>query len=85
MLTVLFFGQLRERLATPRLMVDIQHLGPPLTVNSLYVYLSERGPVWQELINSNNCLVAVNQTMATKATEIKRNDEVALFPPVTGG
>jgi sulfur-carrier protein len=51
----------------------------------LCAYLSERGPLWEELIHSNNCLVAVNQTMATRATLLSNNDEIAFFPPVTGG
>jgi sulfur-carrier protein len=85
MLTILFFGQLRERLNTERLNIDSIELAKPTTVASLCAYLSERGPLWKELIHSNNCLVAVNQTMATRATLLSNNDEIAFFPPVTGG
>lgn len=85
MLTILFFGQLRERLATERLSIDIQDIAKPATVANLCSHLSNFGPLWQELLNSASCLVAVNQTMATRTTAISENDEIALFPPVTGG
>ena len=32
-----------------------------------------------------NTLVAVNQEYANNATQVKSGDEVAFFPPVTGG
>ncbi|MEP7703663.1 molybdopterin converting factor subunit 1 [Paraglaciecola sp. 25GB23A] len=85
MLSILFFGQLRERLNTERLTVDISTLVKPYTVASLFTYLSDKGLHWEELIRADNCLVAVNQTMATQNTLISADDEVALFPPVTGG
>jgi molybdopterin synthase sulfur carrier subunit len=85
MLSILFFGQLRERLNTERLTVDISTLAKPNTVGSLCAYLSDLGPQWAELIRVDNCLVAVNQTMATQNTAINADDEIALFPPVTGG
>lgn len=85
MISILFFGQLRERLATDQLRVDVSALSAPPTVQSLREHLGQKGQEWQALLNSANCLVAVNQTMATDETRLHANDEVALFPPVTGG
>lgn len=85
MINILFFGQLRERLATDALTLDITQLSPPCTVQSLRDFLGQKGSEWQTLINADNCLVAVNQTMASNQTQLQANDEVALFPPVTGG
>ena len=85
MLSILFFGQLRERLKTDKLSVDLTTLGNKPTVQALRVHLAKSGELWQELLNSGNCLVAVNQTMATDETVLTSHDEVALFPPVTGG
>ncbi|MFE8072461.1 MoaD/ThiS family protein [Marinobacteraceae bacterium S3BR75-40.1] len=36
-------------------------------------------------LTANPCLVAVNQAMAHAGDVIRAGDEVALFPPVTGG
>ncbi len=45
--------------------------------------------VWSELnpnqIMPDNTLVAINKTYATWNEELKSGDEVAFFPPVTGG
>ena len=85
MLTVLFFGQLRERLQTDKLHVDLAKLEGQPTVQALRVYLSQTNNLWQELLVNDQCLVAVNQTMALEDTLLNSHDEVALFPPVTGG
>tara|TARA_R110000868_G_scaffold338912_2_gene599677 strand:+ start:72 stop:329 length:258 start_codon:yes stop_codon:yes gene_type:complete len=85
MLTILFFGQLRERLQTDSLVFDLEKLGEQPTVKTLRNYLSQTGSVWKELLVNEQCLVAVNQTMATDTTLLTNRDEVALFPPVTGG
>ncbi|WP_340678679.1 MoaD/ThiS family protein [Paraglaciecola sp.] len=85
MLSILFFGQLRERLETDKLSVDITKLAALPTVLALREYLGQSGELWQELLMSGQCLVAVNQTMATDETLLGNDDEVALFPPVTGG
>ena len=85
MLSILFFGQLRERLKTDKLSLDITKLNAQPTVLALREYLGQSGGLWQELLNSGQCLVAVNQTMANDQTVLSGDDEVALFPPVTGG
>ncbi|MGO4893451.1 MoaD/ThiS family protein [Flavobacterium sp. W21_SRS_FM6] len=85
MLKVVFFGQIRERLATDQLSLDIAQLPTPLTVKALCEYLASKGEQWRELITTHSCLIAVNQTMANLDTPINGHDEVAIFPPVTGG
>jgi molybdopterin synthase sulfur carrier subunit len=51
----------------------------------LRAHLTERGDKWQLALESGKLLVAVNQTICHLDTEIKDGDEVAFFPPVTGG
>jgi molybdopterin synthase sulfur carrier subunit len=42
------------------------------------------GPAWRSA-TMPNLRVAVNQEMARPDTPVKAGDEVAFFPPVTGG
>ena len=49
-------------------------------------WLSARGGAWAtELAAGRAFRVAVNQQMATPATAVRDGDEIAIFPPVTGG
>ena len=81
MLKVLFFGQLKEVLNTSMLNVEAEHK----TVLDLRQSLQTQGQAWQENLAFGKALVAVNQTMASEDVELASNDEVAFFPPVTGG
>jgi molybdopterin synthase sulfur carrier subunit len=84
MVTVLFFAALRESLGTSRELVPIA--GPNATVAMLLETLRARDAAWaQALAPGRNWRVAVNQQMASLATPLKAGDEVAIFPPVTGG
>jgi molybdopterin synthase sulfur carrier subunit len=81
---LLFFASLRERLGIPGEEVDV----PPAvtTVGGLRDHLRERGGAWAEVFAPNRAVrAAVNQDMAKPAAPIKAGDEVAFFPPVTGG
>ncbi len=48
--------------------------------------LIKRDGIWrQEFTGDNKILIAVNQEMGTADTVVDDGDEVAFFPPVTGG
>ena len=83
MITVLYFAGLRERLGTAQESLPL----PPgiATVAQLRDHLAARGEPWQALAQMSNLRAAVNQDMATADAAIKDGDEVAFFPPVTGG
>ena len=84
MVTVLFFAALRESLGTSRELVAIA--GPDTTVAMLVESLRRRDGAWSEAFApGRSWRVAVNQRMASLATPLKAGDEVAFFPPVTGG
>ncbi|MFT2090818.1 molybdopterin converting factor subunit 1 [Paraglaciecola sp. 2405UD69-4] len=86
MITILFFGQLKERINTTRLTLEFSNDGVTLdTVAKLRDVLVVKGDVWRENLGFGTALVAVNQQMASEDTIIKDADEVAFFPPVTGG
>jgi molybdopterin synthase sulfur carrier subunit len=82
--TLLYFASLRETLGCSREQVALS--GSTETVASLLDQLRSREGRWtQALAPGKQWRVAVNQQMADLATPIKPGDEVAFFPPVTGG
>jgi len=79
---VLYFASLREQVGMPGEDLDVS----PTTVAGLRTLLMARGGAWQSALAQGKALrVAVNQEMAQAATPVKSGDEVAFFPPVTGG
>lgn len=86
MLKVLFFGQLKEVIKTEILEIDIIQNGKQLnTVAMLRSVLQAKGEIWNEYLAYGKALVAVNQEMTSDDTELNDADEIAFFPPVTGG
>ena len=81
---ILSLASLREQLGKADEDLDI----PPATstVAGLRALLMARGGAWQAALAQGRALrVAVNQEMAQPATPVKPGDEIAFFPPVTGG
>jgi molybdopterin synthase sulfur carrier subunit len=84
MVNVLFFASLRESLGVSRETVALP--GANATVATLVEALRARDGRWSEAFaHGKTWRVAVNQRMASLATPIAPGDEVAFFPPVTGG
>lgn len=78
-----FFARFREKLAISE---EVYTLNSASTVKQLFQQLAQRGEVWSSIFDgSQNVLVAINQDMATLTSLISEGDEVAFFPPVTGG
>lgn len=82
MIKVLFFASLRERLKTQETRIAADHLTQAGDVRRALI---QAHPEWQETLDDSRLLVAVNQTMARPGTPVQDGDEVAFFPPVTGG
>jgi molybdopterin synthase sulfur carrier subunit len=82
-ITVLYFAGLREELGSRG--EELPLLDGVETVGALREHIAARGEPWQRLLRSKNLRAAVNQTMAAFETPIGDGDEVAFFPPVTGG
>ena len=84
MVTILYFASLRETLGCSREQVALPSASA--TVSSLVEQLRGREGRWPEAFApGKSWRVAVNQRMADLATPVKPGDEVAFFPPVTGG
>lgn len=81
MIKVLFFAQVRELVGCDSLEID-QDVA---TVEELRQILAQRGSRWELALESGKLLMAVNQTLVEGSTPLRQGDEVAFFPPVTGG
>lgn len=84
MIKILYFASVRERLnkseETMELPAEIN------TVAKLVALLSATNPEFRQLNEGGQpLLVSVNQTVADGSSSLAENDEVAFFPPMTGG
>jgi sulfur-carrier protein len=83
-LRVLYFARLREalgvakeELAVPDSVTDIQ---------ALMAWLAARGGTWQqEFAGCRPLRAAINQELVANSACFRTGDEIAFFPPVTGG
>ncbi|KOO02709.1 molybdopterin synthase sulfur carrier subunit [Vibrio nereis] len=81
MIKVLFFAQTRELVGTDELTLDAQFE----TVEALRAHLAAQPGKWDLALEPGKLLAAVNQSIVPLEYEISDGDEVAFFPPVTGG
>ena len=90
MLEIRYFASVREALGS-----DGEDLPKPHgvhTVGDLIGYLRQRNPAFDKLLQGQGqsqgqqpILTAVNQTVASPQQAVGDDDEVAFFPPMTGG
>lgn len=78
---VLYFASLKEALGMSGEAVELP--ADVATVGALRDWLVAQGR--EKLASAKNLRCAVNQNMAGLDTAVKEGDEVAFFPPVTGG
>ncbi len=85
MLKVVFFARLREAVNMDEISFDLGN-EPIKTVADVIQILTERYKNFKDYIQHNNRLmVAVNQEIVDENKEVNPGDELAIFPPVTGG
>jgi molybdopterin synthase sulfur carrier subunit len=81
---LLYFARLREVLGLDREILSLAQAEPSLA--DLLTELRRRGGVWsEELAEGRAFRMAVNQDIAGPEARLRDQDEVAIFPPVTGG
>jgi molybdopterin synthase sulfur carrier subunit len=81
-LHVLYFARLRERFGRAEENLELSGT----TAADLVAQLQARGGVWAEELAAGRAFrVAVNQDIVALDAALADNDEVAIFPPVTGG
>lgn len=81
MIKILFFAQVRELVNTDSLTLDATFDD----VEALRAHLAGQGDRWALALESGKLLAAVNQTLVEFNHPVRAGDEVAFFPPVTGG
>lgn len=81
MITVLFFAQVRELVGTDRLELSEHYPN----VESLRQSLVKRSDRWALALEDGKLLTAVNQSFVPTTHPLTDGDEIAFFPPVTGG
>jgi molybdopterin synthase sulfur carrier subunit len=84
MINIKYFARLSEALKVKS--EEVEFSEEINTVESLIQTLVGRGEPWiSEFSIENKILVAVNQELSNRQATLKQGDEVAFFPPVTGG
>ncbi len=84
MMQLLYFGWVRAKIG-----VGGENIDPPdgvIDVRTLVSWLQKRGGGYAEALADLSVVkVAVNQQLADLDAAVGKGDEVALFPPMTGG
>lgn len=81
MINVLFFAQVRELVDCDALQLEFAFKD----VEQLRAELAAKSDRWALALESGKLLAAVNQTLVSFEHPLTDGDEVAFFPPVTGG
>jgi sulfur-carrier protein len=84
MVELVYLARLRDAFGTARESVELPN--DISSVAGLLEWLRARGGAWaRELAPGRAVRVAVNHDVARDDAPLKAGDEIALFPPVTGG
>ena len=78
---ILFFARLRDSIGCAETSLTLQQ---PTSVQQVVALLLAQHPDWSDAF-STPVLVAINQNMADMDASVSNDDELAFFPPVTGG
>jgi len=84
MLTLVYFARFREALGKDQEQFALSE-GVKTVAQLIDQLVAERGSDWEAVLKAPNLLVAVNQEMVDAQQVIQDGDEIAFFPPVTGG
>jgi len=88
MINVLYFASLKDAVGMSAEEIDLDAVISDAAikdVGSLRDWLCQRGGPWQSALSQQRLMTAVNQEIARPDTPVSDGDEVAFFPPVTGG
>ena len=84
MIRLMYFASLRESVGQSDEELELD--GSINNLGELRDWICQRGEPWESALGSGQRLMmAVNQELARPDTAIADGDEVAFFPPVTGG
>jgi len=81
---ILYFARIREDIGHPSEHLDLP--GSVTDVAGLMDYLQKRGTNYHAAFKDRTVIrIAVNQVHVTPGHPLRDGDEVAFFPPMTGG
>ena len=81
---VLYFARLKEAVNYSSEEIDLPETIK--TITALKNYLSQRGEIWANLFDGKQVVrAAINHALVDDLANIGAGDEIAFFPPVTGG
>jgi molybdopterin synthase sulfur carrier subunit len=82
MIHVIFLAQLREQLGVSAIDIPAEQIK---TLSELKNHLLLQNPAWEPTLSNIKILTAVNHAYVKGDQPLLDGDEVAFFPPVTGG
>ena len=87
-ITIKLFSALREALGESEFQLDlsvVSEASAQVDVAAIKRLLSQRGPEWKEALNQPNLVHALNHKVVFTDAVVSEGDELAFFPPMTGG
>ena len=82
-MNILFFASLREQLDSEG--EQWSSLEGTETAGDIKQQFQSRGEPWQSALASERLIISLNQEVVDTNAKVKLGDELAFFPPVTGG
>ena len=83
-MVIKYFSWIKEHIGKSEEQITIP--SDIINVDQLINYLNERDTKYNLLFEKKELIkIAVNKTYCSVETKISNNDEIAFFPPVTGG
>ena len=87
-ITIKLFAALREALGESEFQLDLSDISEAssqIDVAAIKAVLSRRGAEWKEALNQPNLVHALNHKVVFIDAQVSEGDELAFFPPMTGG
>ena len=87
-ITIKLFSALREALGESEFELDLSDVSKAsaqIDVAAIKKQLSQRGAEWKEALNQPNLVHALNHKGVFTDAVVSEGDELAFFPPMTGG
>jgi molybdopterin converting factor small subunit len=87
-ITIKLFSALREALGVSEFQLDLSDISEAqaqVDVAAIKKRLSQRGAEWKEALNQPNLVHALNHKVVFTDAVVSEGDELAFFPPMTGG
>ncbi len=82
MVVIKLFAGFREKAKREKLEIDVSG---ETTLGDVIAMLKKELPELKEFFESKTAVIAINQEVAELKSMVKNEDEIAIFPPVSGG